>query len=119
MRAAILSARAFFREHSGYSYGPAETPAQGRARCAARMASAERWARDRGYTWEWSVDPISTSADWCDDDPPWQQWQCYLRDPKGQIVASLHGIDFGRDGEPWSDPYRRVVEAELAQEAQS
>lgn len=50
----------------------------------------------------------------------WQctAWQCE-GDDMGALTyrASLGGIDFGRDGEPWGNPYRRVVEAELALEA--
>ena len=108
----------FFHEHAGYSYRPdTETKAQGRARCARAMARAEREARDAGLSFEWGVDPYSDSSDWCDDDPPWALWTCTARDATGRVVASLCAIDFGRDGEPWGDPYRRVVEAELALEA--
>jgi hypothetical protein len=37
-------------------------------------------------------------------------------DEDGKIVQSLCFIDFGRDGSPWGDSYKRVVEAELALE---
>lgn len=109
---------AFFYRWAGWSYQPAtETPPQGRARCAKALATAERRARGV-LTFEWSIDPISTSLDWCDERPAWQQWECVARNVEtGRVVASLHAIDFGRDGEPWGDPYRRVVEAELASEA--
>lgn len=107
---------AFFRKHAGYSHNPAtETEAQGRARCACNLAAAERYAGDVGLSFEWSVDDID-SSEWSDDPEPWAQWACVCRDMSGAVVASLGGIDFGRDGEPWGDPYRRVIEAELAAE---
>lgn len=111
------SAYHFFLASAGYSYNPkTETPMQGRIRCAQMLAHHERRAREAGCSFEWTIDPDSTSADWTDDDSPWQAWQCVARDSEGAIFASLHGIDFGHDGEPWGDPYRRVVEAELAGE---
>jgi hypothetical protein len=39
-----------------------------------------------------------------------------MRDKAGKVVQSLGGVDFGRDGDPWGQPYARVVEAELALE---
>lgn len=115
---------AFFREHAGYAYDPKiETAAQGRARCARALAAAEQWARDEGYSFSWSIDPLASSADWIADGgrdcDPWAVWQCAMLDPEGDCAASLHGIDFGREGRPYGDPYRRVVEAELAAEVQA
>ena len=111
----------FFLKHAGYNYAKGETKMQGRIRCARALAKAEREARDGGFCYRWSIDPCTTSADWIDgredggrDNDPWQTWQCAMYNADGRIVASLHGIDFGRDGNPWCDPYRRVVEAELA-----
>ena len=104
----------FFLKHAGYSYNPAtETRAQGRRNTARMLAAAEKSAA--GCSFEWSIDPDIDSSEWSDDPEPWQTWQCIMRDESGRVVNSLHGIDFGRDGEPWGDPYRRVVEAELAQ----
>lgn len=109
----LLEARAFFREHAGFSYRPGkETPAQGRARCAARLAAAER--DSGGLTFEWEIDPDCDSSDFSDDPDPWPLWVCICRDESGAIVDSLSAIDFGRDGDPWSNPYRRVVQAEIA-----
>lgn len=115
----------FFHKHAGYSWTPGkETKAQGRARCAKALAAAEKAARESGAWFDWSIDPCASSADWIergkDGGPgrkPWQVWQCAMYDESGACVASLHSIDFGRDGEPYGDPYRRVVEAELASEA--
>ena len=102
----------FFLEHGGSSYNPAtETARQGRVRGARQLAEVERRARDGGYSYRWSIDGGASSGDWVE---PWHVWQCAMYNVDSQIVASLHGIDFGRHGEPWGDPYRRVVEAELA-----
>jgi len=114
------TAVAFFYRNAGYSHPSDATPAQQRAHRlngARTLAHAEEWARNAGGSFVWSVDQDSTSADWSDETPAWEQWQCAMRDENGRCVASLHGIDFGRDGSPWNDNYRRVVEAELAREA--
>jgi hypothetical protein len=107
----------FFYEHAGYSYDPKkETPEQGRRKCARALARAEAKAYDKGITYKWDVDDTD-SSEWSDERPAWQQWYCIAYNRKGAAIASLSGIDFGRNGEPWGDPYRRVVEAELALEA--
>jgi hypothetical protein len=119
-----MNAYQFFLKHAGYSHGPKETPTQGRIRCARALAKNEAAAKRGGFTYAWDVDPTASSADWitAEDDykggysDPWRLWQCCMLDGEGRIVNSLHGIDFGRDGTPWADPYRRVVEAELAGE---
>lgn len=114
----------FFYEHAGYSYDPAtETQDQGRQRGARILARAERKARQQGYYFVWGYDGrdssewIANNTDGGQNRNPWPTWQCLAYDANGHVVASLHGIDFGRDREPWGDPYRRVVEAELALEA--
>lgn len=105
----------FFLAHAAYSYNPQiETPMQGRIRCAQQLASAERRASVAGVSFEWSIDPDYNSSEWTDELPVWATWQCLARRADGSVFASLSGIDFGRDNEPWGDPYRRVVEAELA-----
>lgn len=110
----------FFLTHAGYSYDPkTQTPMQGRRACASLLAEAERKARDAGCSFSWDIDPNTTSRDWCERGSygyvaPWETWRCLMRNPEGDVVESLCGIDFGRLGGPWGDPYRRVVEAELA-----
>lgn len=106
----------YFMEWAGTSHNPAtESLAQGRYRGARKLAAAERWADVHGYYYEWGIDDL-TSAEWSDEDPPYEQWYCLLRDQHGTVCASLSGIDFGRDGTPYGDKYKRVVEAELALE---
>lgn len=109
----------FFRTHAGYSYDPAtETAEQGRQRCAEWLAECERWALDADVSFEWGRDDVD-SSEFSDDPEPWGLWFCIARGPDGEAIASLGAIDFGRDGEPWGDSCRRVVEAELAAEAQA
>ena len=115
----------FFMQHAGYSYDPkTETPEQGRRRCARSLADAEMRARDAGCSYQWEVDPHARSSDWIADHEdggkyrdPWITWQCCMHDAEGEAIASLGGIDFGRNGSPFGSPYKRVVEAELALES--
>ena len=110
-------AERFFFENAGYSYNPAtETREQGRAKCAAALARAERNARSAGIWFEWSLDDLD-SSEWSDERPSWAQYRCLAMNQSGRVVAALGGIDFGRDGTPSNSSYRRVVEAELATEA--
>lgn len=112
----LKSDREFFYEHACWSYDPkTETKEQGRWRCADALAEAEAQARARGWSYEWYVDPDIDSREFSDSRPHWSLWMCVLHDKNGEHLESLSGIDFGRDGTPWSgNPYRRVVEAELA-----
>lgn len=105
----------FFYTHAGYSYDPVkETAEQGRTRGAKQLAKAERQAFMRGFFYRWYVDPDCDSSEFSEETPPWHLWQVAIFNRQGRIVNSLHGIDFGREGDPCNDPYRRVVEAELA-----
>lgn len=111
------AAERFFYDNAGFSHDPAtETVEEGRTRCAKLLAAAEARASAEGYSFEWDVDDLD-SSEWSDDPEPWAQWVCVMRDPDGEIIETLCGIDFGRDGSPWGNPYRRVVEAELASQA--
>lgn len=112
---AIPSPAEFFYAHAGSSYDPrTETPEQGRARCAERLAQAEREGSDRGFSFEWGIDDIDSSEFEDREDAPHALWECICRDVEGKLIGSLGGVDFGEGGEPWGDPYRRVVEAEIA-----
>lgn len=113
----------FFKTYAGFSYDPkTQTPEQGKHETATKLAQAERDGSDAGLTFEWSLDGMD-SIEWIEPGKnggkgrkPWGTWQCICKDEEGKIIASLYGIDFGRDGQPWGEPYRRVVEAELAME---
>ncbi len=105
----------FFLANAGYSYDPTkQTPMQGRIACARSLAYAERRAQMLGCSFQWAVDPEIDSSEFSDEVPAWQLWTCVARTAEGDVFASLCGIDFGRDVEPWGQAYRRVVEAELA-----
>jgi hypothetical protein len=106
----------FFYQHAPWSHGIDESPEVGRRRCAQELAAAEAAATDAGYEFRWEIDPDYTSAEWSDDPDPWQTWICHMINPDGNHAGSIGGVDFGRDGDPWHDPYARVVEAELAAE---
>ncbi len=108
---------AFFYRHAGCSWTPAvETREQGRARGASELADAERIAREAGASFAWSIDPETDSSSFSSARPAWPLWQVIMHAPDGEVLTSLGGVDFGRDGEPWGDPYRRVCEAECALE---
>lgn len=110
-----ICAEKFFYAHAGYSYDPkTETETEGHIKCARALAKAEREAHVKGFTYRWSIDESSDSSDWDDEKPAYQVWQCAMYNRDFRIVNSLHGIDFGRGGQPWGSEYERVVEAELA-----
>ena len=116
------AAVAFFQEHAGWSFDPAtETPEQGRLRGAHDLAEAERWAWDAGYEAHWEVDDLGhddlCGIEGCRTDHG-TAYVCVLFAPDGSPAASLGGVTFGPGKGPGDDPYRRVVEAELASEAQ-
>lgn len=115
----------FFIDHAGYSYDPkTETPEDGQLRCARAMRKAERHAADAGWTVTWMVeeDPM-----WDDDvdreHTDYDQFLALLHDEDGELLASLGCIDLGPNQYPdhgdRTDPYVRVVEADLALEAMS
>lgn len=104
----------FFLSQAGYSYDPkTETPMQGRIRCAQLLAAAEKTAKEQNVSFRWEVGDMD-SSEFSDETPAWQLWSVVAYKEDGTVFASLGGVDFGRDGEPWGQPYKRVVEAELA-----
>lgn len=106
----------FFFDNGGYAYAPGEIPEQRKLRCAQSLAKAELDGREAGLSFQWREDERD-SSDWSDEKPAWKLYVCCCFGPDGKALASLHGIDFGRDGTPESSSYRRIVEAELAMEA--
>ena len=111
-----MNAYQFFKANAGFSYRDNETSDQGCSRNARLLAKVERQARDGGFSYQWEIDQCGDSSDWSDETPAWQVWTCAMRNAEGALVASLGGIDFGRDGSPYGNTYKRVVEAELALE---
>lgn len=113
----------FFLKNAGFSYDPQkETKEQGRYKAAFQLACAEEWARDKGYVFHWQHDDQDSTSfcldhedggKYCD---PYPLWRVEVYDSDGRLASVLGGIDFGRDGQPFGDPYRRVCEAELAAE---
>lgn len=104
----------FFYDNASYCYDPKiETQEQGHERCAKLLAKAEQFALENDFSYEWAHDEI-TSEDHSDEQPFYPLWLCIMHDSDGNHIDSLGGIDFGPDGKPWGNNYRRVVEAELA-----
>jgi hypothetical protein len=104
---------AFFMKHAGYARKPGESVAQAMRHTATRLAKAEQYAIDHGWSVEWQNDPESYQMGDAEDTPPNEVLWAALRDEDGNVLASLGGI-----GDP-SREYGRVVEAELALEAMS
>lgn len=106
----------FFYENAGVSWNPkTQTQEEGRREGAEALLKAEFWANKKGCSFDWDHCD-TTSREFTDEGEEYPLWRCVMRDLAGNVVASLSGIDFGLNGEPWGDPYRRVVEAELALE---
>ena len=87
---------------------------------ASDLALAEVRAKLLCYAFTWTFDAHADSRD-IDDDRPYSDvypcyplWCCIMRDPSGVAVSELFSIDLGRDGSPWGNPLRRVIEAEIA-----
>lgn len=116
----------FFYKYGAHSWNPkSETKQQGRARCARMMAAAEAWASEHGVSCNWQQDD-TTSREWTDEGPEYYTWVCVAEHTETGETASVGGVDFGHCGDkdatlaearaPWGDPYKRVIEAELASE---
>lgn len=109
----------FFLRNAGFSYDPkTQTPQQGKAATARKLAKAERDARALGYTFEWDFDldgcqgcDCTSQECVCSTGADHETLSCICRDSCGTVVQSLSSIC-----EP-SREYRRIVEAELAEEA--
>jgi len=107
----------FFYDHAGYSYDhKKESPEQGHIRCALALAKAEQIARQLGWSVGWSDDWAcgSHTKEFGEDAYPTEPTTCeaaILVDRNDEVLASLGCIDDA------SAEYRRVVEAELADEA--
>lgn len=101
----------FFCANAGYSVPP------GRTVCAIALARAERDAASLGMTFqwlpEWDIAGTATDEQIARIDAGETVYlQCCAYYPDGLLAASLGGIEVTGS----SDPYCRVVQAELASE---
>lgn len=111
----MTKAERFFYDNAGISYHPStETMEQGRQRTARELASAEAEARDEGISFDWDHDPDMDSSTFFSGELVWPLWVCRMYNADGEIIGYIGGVDFGIDGSPWNNAYKRVVEAELA-----
>jgi hypothetical protein len=111
----LTEAEQFFYDHAGYSYrADHETKGSGRTRIAVLLADAEEARKRSGAEVQWEEDDDQWTAR--GDDEEGILW-CAALVHEGHVLASLGAINFGPDKGPYSDPYARVVEAELAMEA--
>jgi hypothetical protein len=109
----LTEAERFFYENAPFSYRRPETPEEGRRRGAVELAAAETRAVRVGVWFGWESDDID-SSDHSDEQPAYGLWRCLMFDGDNEALASLGAVDFGRDGNPVSHPYARVVQAEMA-----
>lgn len=115
----------FHFEHGAFSYGQDETRLEGRIRCAREAANAEAQAKERG--WQIEVQEDGQRYGWqngnfdiithgrADDGKLYTGYDVTLIDKDGDRLTSLGGVCF--DGNDSHEPYRRVLFAQLAQEA--
>jgi hypothetical protein len=107
MAKSIIDRARFFLEHAGYCEPP------GRVACALVLARAEARAEALGLSVVWDDEQDA----WEGDCPAPPVHACaHVPDPDPRrfaYLASLGSIALLS----WRDPYKRVVEAELAQEA--
>jgi hypothetical protein len=81
---------------------------EARVTCAVSLAKAERYALDENWRFEWSEDDVPCQHEpRCMGTPEY----CQLWDENDNILGSLSGICGATHN------YRRLVQAELAQEA--
>lgn len=118
----------FFMEWAGYATPP------GRAACALSLARAECWAEEEGVRAEWEQDECPDLS-WCEDcaaavqlrRSDYSERACWLRSHTEEHFAEQYGCTLTLGGETVSlwgidrpcPEYRRVVEAELAQELET
>lgn len=105
----------FFLAHGGTSYRPdTQSEYAGKLCGAMALAAAERWVHDEtNYAFNWERDN--------DSDGDTELWVCMLVTAlgHGNTLTCCGAIDLGNVGpdDHHSDPYQRVMEAELALEA--
>lgn len=108
----MTPAERFFWLNAGYSFDPkTETKAQGRRRCAVRLAEAEAAQRESGSTYAWQDDWDVNHTKEFGYEPKTCESVTLWSSDGDRVLASLGCIDDA------TEEYRRVVEAELADEA--
>jgi len=112
----------FFYDNAGYSYAPpTETVEDGRTRGAKALAKAEEYAERKGWYILWEDDG---EAEFQEEDGSWNSapavsatlMENSCAKNTSACLASLGGIMESND-DAERDDYRRVVAAELAEEA--
>jgi hypothetical protein len=106
----FVNAYRFFRANAGGVVGES-------AKYAIALARAERDGEAAGLTVEWDEDSEPYQLGDYETKPPPYVLCAFVRNPANRrhYLASLGGIGFASD--PRRDPYTRVVEAELLDEA--
>ena len=105
----------FFYNNAGYSRDPEETEEEGRTRTANELAKAEKWRNYFSFSdqmrFEWEVDPDIDSSEFEDTDSPRELYICKMF-YGDQLETVIGGIDL----KSATDPYKRVIEAEMVLE---
>jgi hypothetical protein len=100
----------FFYKHAGWSFDPkTETSRDGRVRTAVLLANAEKELQASTAQVIWEDDPLPYEGDVEWDGPV---YVAVISDGEGETLGSLGGIAMAS----LDEPYRRVIEAELAYE---
>lgn len=110
----------FFYTHGCKSYNPKSTVHRLDQywNNAEALADALARAHRSDIRFAWRLDGW-TNRDWTLEGPEYGTWECGAYDTAGSCLAALGGIDLGEHGHPDTEAYARIVEAELALEAQS
>ena len=116
----LTDAEQFFYAHAGYSYPSGASAAEqrkARIACARELARAETRAKEMGLVFSWEPEEFPWDGDVPLAPTDRLEWvACYAfaqEDSRGRCLASLGMVATTS----YHDPYRRVVEAELAEEA--
>ena len=116
-RSASITAKAvaFFKKHAGYAQRSGETAAQAKTRGAKSLARAEAEASARGWRYKWE-DEIEADLSLEDESDISEVLMVALYDEHGNVLLSLGSVTLGHDSAA-NRAYKRVIEAELADEA--
>jgi len=110
---ALTDTEQFFYDHAGWSYNRGtETPEEGRARGARKLAAAERRLKDGPYYVNYKPDDQPWNGDEPYDGPLWiaTLWSV-AGSTSGEVLGAIGSVPA-----ELGDPYMRVIAAELADE---